>query len=62
MLFIIHIIVLINTILNIIDNCIEGGLGILYSFLFFFIFNPIIMFLFYRGKYLIYLVHVGLCR
>lgn len=53
MVFIIHIIVLINTILNIIDNCIEGGLGILYAFLFFFIFNPIIMFLFYRGKYLI---------
>ena len=50
MLFAIHIIILINTILNIIDNFIEGGLGILYAFLFFFMFNPIILFLFYRGK------------
>lgn len=48
-LFMIHIAVLLNTILNIIANCIEGGLNILYAFLFFFIFNPIVLFLFYRG-------------
>jgi hypothetical protein len=57
MLFAVHIAVLINSILNIIDDCIEGGIRtfylifieILYSFLFFFMFNPIILFLFYRG-------------
>ena len=50
MLFVVHILVLVNCILNVIDSCIEGGLGILYSFLFLFIFNPIVIFLFYRGK------------
>lgn len=49
MLFSVHILILLNTILNVIDNCIEGGLDILYAFLFLFIFNPIVLFLFYRG-------------
>lgn len=51
-LFAIHLIVFVNTILNIVDNCIEGGLGILYAFLFMFIFNILILFLFYKGTYL----------
>ncbi len=50
MLFGIHMAVLVNTLLSFVDNCIEGGLGILYSILFVIIFNPIILFLFYRGK------------
>jgi hypothetical protein len=62
MLFVVHIMVLVNCILNIVDNCIEGGLGILYAFLFLFIFNPIVLFLFYRGKIFDILAYIGLCK
>lgn len=54
-LFVVHLVILLNTILSIIDNCIEGGLGILYAFLFMFMFNPFILFLFYRA-------YIGLCK
>jgi hypothetical protein len=39
------------SLLNFIDNCIEGGLGILYSILFAFIFIPLLLYLFYRGNH-----------
>jgi hypothetical protein len=55
MLFSVHILILLNCILNVVDNCIEGGLGILYAFLFLFIFNTIVTFLFYRGNFYDYL-------
>jgi len=59
LLFGVHIVVFINTILNIIENCILGGIStlylsfidILYAFLLFLMFNPIILFLFYRGNF-----------
>lgn len=62
LLFLAHIIILVNCILNIIINCIEGGLDILYSFLFLFIFNPIVLFLFYRGTYFSIKGYMGLCK
>lgn len=62
LLFLVHIIILVNCVLNIIINCIEGGLDILYSFLFLFIFNPIVLFLFYRGNYFIMKGYMGLCK
>jgi hypothetical protein len=49
-LFALHLTALFNCIFNVVDNIIEGGLGILYSILFLFIFNPLILFVFYRGK------------
>jgi hypothetical protein len=61
-LFSVHIAVLINTILNIITCCIEKDIGILYAFLFCFIFNTIVLFLFYRGNYNIILAYIGLCK
>ena len=50
-LFFIHLGCLLACVLNFIDNCIEGGLGILYSLLFTFIFNPLALLLFYRGTH-----------
>jgi hypothetical protein len=48
-LFLIHIAILINSLLNFFDSCAQGGLRILYSFLFILAFNPLILLLFYRG-------------
>ncbi len=45
----IHLAAIPVCLLNFVDNCIEGGLGILYSLLFACIFNPLLLFLFYRG-------------
>ena len=61
-LFIIHLVFLFNCLLNFIDSCIEGGLGILYSILIMIIFNPIILLLFYRGNNLYYKVYTGICK
>ena len=67
--FSIHIAILINTLLNIIDNIAEGGLGncliilgILYSILFMFLFNPLILFLFYRCTFCFVSGYAGLCK
>ena len=49
-LFSIHLVVLGNCFLNFIDNCIEGGMGILYSLLFMLAFNPIVLLVFYKGN------------
>ena len=48
-LFFIHLGCVLACLLNFIDNCIEGGLGILYSLCFALIFNPFAFLLFYRG-------------
>lgn len=64
MAFIIHIVILINTLLSVIDNIVIGGLStlfvidqdILYSILFFLIFNPIVLFLFYRCNFIVHSV------
>ena len=63
MLFSLHISAMILTLLNFIDNCIEATLGILYSALFMIIFNPIILFLFYRCKFFSwFLAYAGLLK
>ena len=50
MLFATHIAFMFATLINFVASCIEGGLGILYSILIFFLCNPIILFVFYRGS------------
>lgn len=50
MLFGLHLASVGVCILNFIDNCIEGGIGILYSLLFMFIYVPVMLYLFYRGN------------
>lgn len=49
-LFALHLTSIGVCLLNFIDNCIEGGIGILYSLLFMFVFVPVLLYLFYRGK------------
>jgi hypothetical protein len=49
-LYALHLVSIPLCLLNFIDNCIEGGLGILYSLLFMFIFIPLMLYLFYRGN------------
>jgi hypothetical protein len=48
-LFALHIASVALSLLNFIDNCIEGGLGILYSLLYSFIFTPLLLLVFYKG-------------
>jgi hypothetical protein len=62
MLFSTHIMAIVLTLLNFIDNCIEATLGILYSALFLIIFNPIILSLFYRGTFFSYLAYAGILK
>jgi hypothetical protein len=55
MLFATHIIILVESLLNIINNSVQtaegfDGIRILYSFLFLFLFNPLAFFIFYRGN------------
>jgi|JI61114C2RNA_FD_contig_21_2654471_length_574_multi_4_in_0_out_0_1 multisubunit Na+/H+ antiporter MnhG subunit len=60
MLFATHMLIFIEGWLNLVNNSVQvsegaNGLRILYTFLFILIFNPLAMFLFYRG-------YAGLCR
>lgn len=48
-LFIVHQVVLLNSLLNFLASCTQGGLRILYSILFLFFINPVILFVFYKG-------------
>lgn len=48
-LFALHLASIGVCLLNFVDNCIEGGIGILYSLLFMFVFVPVLLYLFYRG-------------
>jgi len=48
-LFALHIGSIGLSVLNFIDNCIEGGLGILYSLLYSLIFVPFLLLVFYKG-------------
>lgn len=48
-LLLIHLILFLNSILNFIDNCAQGGIRILYSFFFLLFINPFLLLIFYRG-------------
>lgn len=48
-LFALHICSIGVCLINFVDNCIEGGLGVLYSILFMLIFIPLMFYIFYRG-------------
>ena len=50
-LFIIHLVLFANTFLNFIDSCFQGGLRVLYAFLFILAINPIILFVFQKGTF-----------
>ena len=55
-----HLLIIIISIVDLIGNIIQaamdlGKIRVLYSFLFFFIFNPVQLFIFYRG-------YQGICR
>lgn len=51
-LFIIHLVMFGNSILNFIDSCFQGGLRVLYSFLFILCINPVMLYIFERGIFL----------
>lgn len=48
-LYALHLAGLAVCLLNFVDNCVEGGLGILYSLLFALVFVPLLLYVFYRG-------------
>jgi len=49
-LFMIHLAIVVNTLLNFIDSCFQGGLRILYSLLFILFINPLVLFVFDKGS------------
>ena len=48
-LFVIHLVIVTNCLLNFVDSCAQSALRVLYSFLFMLFFNPLILFVFYKG-------------
>jgi secretory carrier-associated membrane protein len=50
-LFIIHLVVFGNSLLNFIASCFQGGLRVLYAFLFLLFINPVMLFLFQKGSF-----------
>ena len=49
-LYLLHLVILANSILNFIDSCFQGGLRVLYALLFLLFINPIVLLVFEKGK------------
>lgn len=61
-LFIIHLTIVINSLLNFVDSCFQGGLRVLYAVLFIFFINPLVLFVFDKGTQMLIVGFTGLCK